>query len=130
MANPNLNGTGKTTTTWKRIKVPDRAYYFIRERARARKLPMWQFITQAIDFYESAMSDKVVADKTKSQNASYYSVKLVMAVTDKVICTVWNLNPFPRSRGFTRTVQVWVCHFFHQDLGAHLSVSFCLLIPF
>ena len=84
MANPNLNGTGKTTTTWKRIKVPDRAYYFIRERARARKLPMWQFITQAIDFYESAMSDKVVADKTKSQNASYYSVKLVMAVTEYI----------------------------------------------
>ena len=64
------------------IKVPDRAYYFVSQRARARKLPMWQFITQAIDFYESAMSDKVVADKTKTQNNSYYSVKLIMAVTE------------------------------------------------
>jgi len=69
-------------TVWKLIKVPDRAYYFISQRARARKLPMWQFITQAIDFYESAMSDKVVADKTKAQNNSYYSVKLIMAVTE------------------------------------------------
>jgi len=64
------------------IKVPDRAYYFISQRARARKLPMWQFITQAIDFYETSMSDKTVADKTKLQNASYYSVKLIMAVTE------------------------------------------------
>ena len=69
-------------TTWKLIKVPDRAYYFISQRARARKMPMWQFITQAIDFYESAMSDKVVADKTKTQNNSYYAIKLAMAVTE------------------------------------------------
>ena len=73
---------GKTTTTWKRIKVPDRAYYFIRERAKARKMPMWQFVVSSINFYESAMSDKVVADKTKAQNNSYYSVKLIMAVTE------------------------------------------------
>jgi len=64
------------------IKVPDRAYYFISQRARARKLPMWQLILQAIDFYESAMSERVVADKTKAQNNSYYSVKLIMAVTE------------------------------------------------
>jgi len=69
-------------TVWKLIKVPDRAYYFVSQRARARKLPMWQFITQAIDFYETSMSDKVVADKTKAQNNSYYSVKLIMAVTE------------------------------------------------
>jgi FtsZ-interacting cell division protein YlmF len=72
----------QTKTTWKRIKVPDRAYYFISQRARARKLPMWQYITQSIDFYETSMSDKVVADKTKAQNNSYYSVKLIMAVTE------------------------------------------------
>jgi len=69
-------------TTWKLIKVPDRAYYFIRERAKARKMPMWQFVVSSINFYESAMSDKVVADKTKAQNNSYYSVKLIMAVTE------------------------------------------------
>ena len=28
------------------------------------------------------MSDKVVADKTKLQNASYYAIKLTMAVTE------------------------------------------------
>jgi hypothetical protein len=28
------------------------------------------------------MSDKVVADKTKAQNNSYYSIKLTMAVTE------------------------------------------------
>jgi len=43
---------------------------------------MWQYILSSINFYESAMSDKVVADKTKAQNNSYYSVKLIMAVTE------------------------------------------------
>ena len=45
-------------------------------------MPMWQFIISSINFYESAMSDKVVADKTKAQNNSYYAIKLVMAVTE------------------------------------------------
>jgi len=43
---------------------------------------MWQYITSCINFYETSMSDKVVADKTKAQNNSYYSVKLIMAVTE------------------------------------------------
>ena len=30
------------------------------------------------------MSDKVVADKTKLQNASYYAIKLAMAVTEYI----------------------------------------------
>ncbi len=81
MANPNLNGTGKTTTTWKRIKVPANAFEFIKTRAQARRMPMWQFIISSINFYETSMSDKVVADKTKLQNASYYSVKLILAVS-------------------------------------------------
>ena len=82
-AQPQAQGQGQRTV-WKLIKVPDRAYYFVSQRARARKLPMWQFITQAIDFYESAMSDKVVADKTKAQNNSYYAIKLAMAVTEYI----------------------------------------------
>jgi len=72
----------QTKTTWKRIKVPANAYEFIKSRAKARKMPMWQYILSSINFYESAMSDKVVADKTKAQNNSYYSVKLIMAVTE------------------------------------------------
>jgi len=74
----------QTKTTWKLIKVPDRAYYFISQRAKARKLPMWQLIVQAIDFYETSMSNKIVADKTKLQNASYYAIKLTMAVTEYI----------------------------------------------
>jgi FtsZ-interacting cell division protein YlmF len=74
--------TQTSQTQWKRIKIPVNAFEFVKSRAQARKMPMWQFITQAIDFYESAMSDKVVADKTKAQNNSYYSVKLIMAVTE------------------------------------------------
>ena len=68
-------------TQWKRIKVPANAFEFIKSRAQARKMPMWQFIISSINFYETSMSDKVVADKTKLQNASYYSVKLILAVS-------------------------------------------------
>jgi len=45
---------------------------------------MWQLIVQAIDFYETSMSNKIVADKTKLQNASYYAIKLTMAVTEYI----------------------------------------------
>jgi FtsZ-interacting cell division protein YlmF len=72
----------QTQTQWKRIKIPANAFEFVKSRAMARKMPMWQFIISSINFYESAMSDKVVADKTKAQNNSYYSVKLIMAVTE------------------------------------------------
>ena len=73
--------TQTSQTQWKRIKVPANAFEFIKSRAQARRMPMWQFIISSINFYESAMSDKVVADKTKLQNASYYSVKLILAVS-------------------------------------------------
>ena len=76
--------TQTSQTQWKRIKVPSNAFEFIKSRAQARRMPMWQYILSSINFYESAMSDKVVADKTKLQNASYYSVKLVMAVTEYI----------------------------------------------
>jgi len=84
MANPNLNGTGKTTTTWKRIKIPASAFEFVKSRAQARKMPMWQYVIQSIDFYESAMRNVSVSDVTKLQNASYYAVKLVMAISQYI----------------------------------------------
>jgi len=83
MANTNLNGTGKTQerTTWKRIKVPAEAYLQIRERAQSRGLPMWQYLVNTVSFYETAMRNVSVSDVTKLQNASYYAVKLIMAVS-------------------------------------------------
>ena len=74
----------KNQTQWKRIKVPSYAFEFVKSRAQARKMPMWQFIISSINFYETSMSDKVVADKTKLQNASYYAIKLAMAVTEYI----------------------------------------------
>ncbi len=71
----------QTQTQWKRIKIPANAFEFVKSRAQARKMPMWQYITSCINFYETSMSDKIVADKTKLQNASYYSVKLILAVS-------------------------------------------------
>jgi len=81
MANQTQTNNVQTQTQWKRIKVPAYAFEFIKTRAQARKMPMWQYIVHSIDFYETSMSDKVVADKTKLQNASYYSVKLILAVS-------------------------------------------------
>jgi len=43
---------------------------------------MWQYAVSCINFYESAMRDKVVSDKTRLQNSSYYAIKLAMAVTE------------------------------------------------
>jgi len=82
MANQTQTNNVQTKTTWKRIKVPANAFAFIKSRAMARKMPMWQYIISSINFYETSMSEKIVADKTKLQNASYYSVKLIMAVTE------------------------------------------------
>jgi len=83
MANQTNQDQGETKerTTWKRIKVPHEAYNHIRERAQARGLPMWQYLINAMDFYESAMRNVSVSDVTKLQNASYYSMKLAMAVS-------------------------------------------------
>ena len=80
MANQTSQVQGKTT--WKRIKVPQEAYSHIRERAQARGLPTWQYIINAMDFYESAMRNVSVSDVTKLQNASYYAMKLAMAIAE------------------------------------------------
>jgi len=69
-------------TQWKRIKVPHEAYNHIRERAQARGLPMWQYLVNAVDFYEGAMRNVNVSNVTKLQNASYYSMKLAMAIAE------------------------------------------------
>jgi hypothetical protein len=77
-----VQGETQERTTWKRIKVPHEAYNHIRERAQARGLPMWQYLINAMDFYESAMRSVSVSDVTKLQNASYYSMKLAMAIAE------------------------------------------------
>jgi hypothetical protein len=76
-----VHGETKKMTTWKRIKVPMEAYEHVKERAHARGLPTWQYIVQSVDFYESAMRNVNVSDVAKLQNASYYSMKLAMAVS-------------------------------------------------
>ena len=81
MASQTQTNNVQTQTQWKRIKIPANAFEFVKSRAQARKMPMWQYITSCINFYETSMSDKTVADKTKLQNASYYSVKLILAVS-------------------------------------------------
>jgi hypothetical protein len=84
MANQTQTEPTKNQTQWKRIKVPSNVFEFIKARAQARKLPMWQYVLSSINFYEASMSDKVVADKTKAQNNSYYAIKLAMAVTEYI----------------------------------------------
>jgi hypothetical protein len=69
-------------TTYKRVKIPVGVYEYVRNRAKARGLSMWQYIIQSINFYESALRNVAVADATKAQNASYYATKLIMAVTE------------------------------------------------
>ena len=82
--NNQVTQTQTSQTQWKRIKIPASAFEFVKLRAQARKMPMWQYITSCINFYETSMSDKVVADKTKAQNNSYYSIKLTMAITEYI----------------------------------------------
>jgi hypothetical protein len=83
MANqtPQVQDEKQEKTTWKRIKVPAEAYLQIRERAQSRGLPMWQYLVNTVSFYETAMRNVSVSDVTKIQNASYYAVKLIMAVS-------------------------------------------------
>jgi len=69
-------------TTYKRVKIPVGVYEYVRNRAKARGLSMWQYIIQSINFYESALRNVAVADTTRTQNASYYATKLIMAVTE------------------------------------------------
>ena len=84
MANQTSQVQGKTQekTTWKRIKVPAEAYLQIRERAQSRGLPMWQYLVNTVSFYETAMRNVSVSDVTKLQNASYYAVKMIMAIAE------------------------------------------------
>ena len=76
--------TQTSQTQWKRIKIPANAFEFVKSRAQARKMPMWQYVLSCINFYESALDSKIVADVTKAQNNSYYSIKLTMAVTEYI----------------------------------------------
>ena len=80
MANQTNQVQGKTQ--WKRIKIPHEAYEHVKERAHARGMPVWQYIINSMDFYESAMRNVSVSDVTKLQNASYYSMKLAMAIAE------------------------------------------------
>ena len=79
MANQTNQVQGKTQ--WKRIKIPHEAYEHVKERAHARGMPVWQYIINSMDFYESAMRNVSVSDVSKLQNASYYSMKLALAVS-------------------------------------------------
>jgi len=69
-------------TTYKRAKIPDAMYEYIKSRAKARGLSVWQYIIQSINFYEASLRNISVSDATKAQNASYYATKLIMAVTE------------------------------------------------
>jgi hypothetical protein len=69
-------------TTYKRVKMPVGVYEYVKTRAKARGLSMWQYIIQSINFYEASLRNISVSDATKAQNNSYYYTKLVMAVTE------------------------------------------------
>jgi len=82
MANQTQTNNVQAKTTWKMIKVPSNVLMYVKTRAQARKMPIWQYVLSCINFYESALDSKIVADVTKAQNNSYYSIKLTMAVTE------------------------------------------------
>ena len=69
-------------TTYKRAKIPDAMYEYIKSRAKARGLVVWQYVLQSVNFYEASLRNVSVSDATKAQNASYYATKLIMAVTE------------------------------------------------
>ncbi len=69
-------------TTYKRVKIPTTAYEYVRERSKARGMPMWQYILQSINFYEASLRNVSVSNATKAQNASYYVIKATMAITE------------------------------------------------
>ena len=74
--------TSRETVVYKRVKIPTTAYEYVRERAKARGMPMWQYILQSVNFYEASLRNISVSDATKAQNASYYVIKATMAVTE------------------------------------------------
>jgi hypothetical protein len=69
-------------TVYKRVKIPTTIYEYVRNRAKARGMPMWQYILQSVNFYESSLRNVSVSDATKAQNASYYVIKATMAITE------------------------------------------------
>ena len=69
-------------TVYKRVKIPVGVYEYVRNRAKARGLSMWQYIIQSINFYEASLRNVSVSDATKAQNASYYVIKATMAITE------------------------------------------------
>ncbi len=69
-------------TVYKRVKIPVGVYEYVRNRAKARGLSMWQYIIQSINFYEASLRNVSVSDVTKAQNASYYVIKATMAITE------------------------------------------------
>jgi hypothetical protein len=75
-------GQTQERTTYKRVKMPVGVYEYVKTRAKARGLSMWQYIIQSINFYEASLRNVSVSDATKAQNASYYATKLIMAVTE------------------------------------------------
>jgi len=74
--------TSGETVVYKRVKIPTTAYEYVRERSKARGMPMWQYILQSVNFYEASLRNISVSDATKAQNASYYVIKATMAVTE------------------------------------------------
>jgi len=74
--------TSEKTVMYKRVKIPTTAYEYVRERSKARGMPMWQYILQSVNFYEASLRNVSVSDATKAQNASYYVIKATMAVTE------------------------------------------------
>jgi len=74
--------TSEKTVVYKRVKIPTTAYEYVRERSKARGMPMWQYILQSVNFYEASLRNVSVSDATKAQNASYYVIKATMAVTE------------------------------------------------
>jgi len=69
-------------TTYKRAKIPDAMYEYIKSRAKARGLSVWQYVLQSVNFYEASLRNISVSDATKAQNASYYVIKATMAITE------------------------------------------------
>lgn len=76
--------TSGETVVYKRVKIPTTAYEYVRERSKARGMPMWQYILQSVNFYEASLRNVNVSDATKAQNASYYVIKTTMAITEFV----------------------------------------------
>ena len=64
---------------------------------------MWQYVLSCINFYESALDSKIVADVTKAQNNSYYSIKLTMAVTEYIHKT--NDKTYENARRITMQIR-------------------------